>query len=97
MVDDTFKLENRLEGMGPVFVGSYQLGDVIEQWSIEPGNQVALKCDGVTVITDVTEVLDHAYKGVIIGFEHFYEEGLHGKKAGDEISFNYINIIGCSR
>lgn len=97
MADDKFELENRLEGIGPVFVESYRPGDNIEPWKIEKGNQVSLKCDGITLIADVTEAQDDSYKGVIIGFETFMEDSCHGKKVGDEIPFQYQNIIGCSR
>jgi hypothetical protein len=97
VADHNFELENRLAGIGPVFVGSYRSGDKIEPWKIGPGNQISLKCDGITLTADVTEAKDDSFKGVIIGFENFMDESYHGKKVGDEIPFQYQHIIGCSR
>ena len=94
---ETIELDVRHEGTGPVFTGSYQIGDYIENWEIAPSNQVTLKHNNVTVLANVTEVEAGNYKAEIIGFESFAEEELSGKKAGDMISFTYENIFGCSR
>ena len=92
-----FELEKRIEGIGPIFVDSYCLGQKIEQWNIEPGNNVTLKCDGISIITDVVEADGSKYKGKIVGFEGYSEECLHGKCLEDTIEFSLEHIFGCSR
>lgn len=92
-----FELEIRTEGTGPIFVDSYRPGDKIERWSIEPGNNVTLKCDGVTVIADVVEATGNNYKGRIVGFDGYSEECLNGKCVEDIIEFKFEHILGCSR
>lgn len=97
MASQKFTLEKRPEGWGPIFVGSYRPGDKIEQWPIAAGNQVALRSDGITVIADVSAVAAGNYKGVIVGFENYLEECLHGKCAGDTVDFRFEHVFGCSR
>lgn len=97
MVNENFELQIRNNIAGPFFTSSYQVGDKIESWEIEPKNQVTLKSDNITVLADVTEVNGETYKAKIIGFENYTKEELGGKKAGDIITFKYDNLFGCSR
>ncbi len=92
-----FELETRTKGTGPMFVDSYRPGDKVEQWSIEPGNNVTLKCDGVPVIADIVEAKGDNYKGRIVGFEGYFKECLNGKCLEDIIEFNFDHILACSR
>jgi hypothetical protein len=94
---NTLAFAIRQSGAGPIFVGSYEFNDPIEQWEPESGNVVTLYRAGVCIQARILTASTRSYTGEVIGFDNDVGDGCEDTKIGDVVAFTFDNIFGCSR
>ena len=86
---------SRREGVSPIFVGSYQRGDPIEQWEPAIGDVVTLRVDQIEVVVRIREATNRSYVGTVIGFENHDRADYRGLEVDGSALFAYRHIQSC--
>ncbi|MFZ3223131.1 MAG: hypothetical protein WA142_08560 [Rugosibacter sp.] len=85
-------LESRPDGHGVIFVGTPRPS------TIEAGDNVTLKSDGVTISCEVEAFTPNGViTGKITGFEQVADVTFKGMTMDDKISFSEQHVFGCSK
>ena len=78
-------------------MAAYQTGDEIKFWDPAAGDVVTLRVDDVEVVVRIREAEDHAYVGVIVGFENLDDLEYRGLVIDGVVAFDYRHIQTCMR